>query len=322
MNEITDRINVAIHNLKDGAASQKDYVIIRRYLESILFKSGLVYVLVDRSSSDEELQEHVKDIIQDFYTDKLVPQIDKFLNKKSTFLKRSFRNYLVDKIREKKEPQSRLFIKIKEKLEKLGYSPVRPESKIYAPDEWPLERRNKTHAQLDEILSLDLPTVPYKGYKPDSKKADEIIETNDLDTLIKLMFNKTGKPIDIKDLSRAISQRIEGFPHTPEFEEQEIMPSIVILEIRELFTKEILPELDRNELKCLYNLLVRQISPEEEAQEEGCSHQTIRNRRERIMEKIHDLLKKHNFSEEDQEIFVKIFTEEFEKAYDPSSKNK
>jgi len=337
MSKFDDIITNSLSNFRDNNASPRDYEIIFRILKQKLFSSKHIHILIDKGSDDRKLED-AQDIIQNFIVDKMMPKKELFNSR--AFLINRFIKYLIDEERSRKDPRSRLFIKIRDRLKIAGYSPVGQKSPNYSPKQWPQEKKDQKPAILDELMDLDLPIVKYRAYKLDSEKADEIINDKDLDTFIQIVFSKLSKPVSIKELSYAISERIDGFFAylTPEMvliaeeergekegekdkKKSEDIPvkSAIFDEIRDLIKKEIIPKLEDDEKKSIYNWIIMEIPPEEEGLHEGVSHQTIRNRREKIAQKLHNLMISHDISAEEQEIFENIFMKELEKAFDPSS---
>jgi len=201
---------------------------------------------------------------------------------------------------------------------------------------------NDTPASLKELKDLDLPEVPYKGYKEESKKEDEIIDKNDLIKLITQIFNSINKPIDIRYLKEKIQAQIMGPTKGPkhislqepigkksEDEEEDNEKTredtiggrsddIIDWEMENFIKKEVLPKLSKEEQKILYNYFVEELTPEEEAEKEGVSHQTVRNCRKEIDKKLANILKNKEFSEEDMQVFLKNLINIFEKQIDYS----
>jgi len=288
--ELNNAIKSVLYAFKNDTSTQEDYEQIFSYLYNLYLR---------KYSNKVKDEEEIKDLIHNFLLEKLLKNLDTFILKCTFYLKCAFFNYIIDIYREDRAEKSKynLFKKTQKLLENQGFIRISKTSYIYAPGDWTSEQKNKPPTSLDEILDLDLSKYPYKSSKENSKKADEVIDSENLNLLIKELIEKYKKPIDISLLVEAIFlEKNLGF-----IEDESLNMIIELEEIAEKFIQELSP----SEQKTLKNY-IENILPEKEAQEEGCSHQTIRNRRKKLEEKISKLLKEHNISKEDFRIFINL----------------
>ena len=305
--KLNNAIKSVLYAFKNGTSTQEDYEQIFSYLYKLYLR---------KYGSKIKGEEEIKDLIHNFLLEKLLKNLDTFILKCTFYLKSAFFNYIIDMYRVAEKPKSNLFNKIRKLLEKQGFSRINKTSYIYAPGDWTSEQKINPPISLDEIRDLDLSKYPFKSYKENSKKVDEVIDSENLNLLIKELIEKYRKPIDVNVLTEAISSAknivlgkinisIEEYKRKGDekpFAIQDLyIQTIELEEIAEKFIQELSP----SEQKTLKNY-IENIPPEKEAQEEGCSHQTIRNRRKKLEEKISKLLKEHNISKEDFRIFINL----------------